>query len=61
MTSTGQGGRPEGFKPEVGTQFKFIGKPFPRWDGIVRCEVLRVDRPALLPYSWRNKPDDEPG
>lgn len=59
-TSTGQGGRPEGFKPEVGIQFKFIGKPFPGWDGIVRCEVLRVDRPALLRYSWRNKPDDEP-
>lgn len=59
-TSTGQGGRPEGFTPEVGTQFQFIGKSFPGWDGIVRCEVLLADPPALLRYSWRNKPDDKP-
>jgi len=39
-TSTGQGGRPEGFKTEVGTKVRFIGRPFPGWDGIVRCEVL---------------------
>jgi uncharacterized protein YndB with AHSA1/START domain len=59
-TSTGQGGRPEGFKPEVGAKFRFIGKPFPGWDGIVRCEVLTVDEPRLLRYDWRNKESDEP-
>jgi uncharacterized protein YndB with AHSA1/START domain len=59
-TSTGQGGRPEGFRTEVGTRFRYIGKPFPGWDGIVRCEVLAVDEPALLRYDWRNKEDDEP-
>jgi len=59
-TSTGQGGRPEGFKPEVGTRFRFIGKPFPGWDGIVRCEVLAVHEPTLLSYTWRNKEADQP-
>jgi uncharacterized protein YndB with AHSA1/START domain len=59
-TSTGQGGRPEGFRPEVGAQFMFIGKPFPGWDGKVHCEVLEVDPPALLRYSWRNKTIDDP-
>ena len=59
-TSTGQGGRPEGFKPEVGTKFRFIGKPFPGWDGIVRCEVLAVDEPRLLRYDWRNKESADP-
>jgi uncharacterized protein YndB with AHSA1/START domain len=59
-TSTGQGGRPEGFKTEVGTRFKYIGKPFPGWDGIVRCQVLEVDEPRLLRYDWRNKEADEP-
>jgi uncharacterized protein YndB with AHSA1/START domain len=59
-TSTGQGGRPEGFKPVDGTKFRYIGKPFPGWDGIVRCEVLAVDEPRLLRYDWRNKEDDEP-
>jgi uncharacterized protein YndB with AHSA1/START domain len=59
-TSTGQGGRPEDFKTEAGTRFRYIGKPFPGWDGIVRCEVLAVDEPALLRYDWRNKETDKP-
>ncbi len=60
-TSTGQGGRPQGFKAETGTRFRFIGKPFPGWDGIVRCEVLAVDEPVLLRYDWRNKkPTSQP-
>jgi uncharacterized protein YndB with AHSA1/START domain len=59
-TSTGQGGRPEGFSPEVGTKFRYIGRPFPGWDGIVRCEVLAVDAPRLLRYDWRNKESDDP-
>jgi uncharacterized protein YndB with AHSA1/START domain len=59
-TSIGQGGRPEGFSPEVGTKFRYVGKPFPGWDGIVRCEVLAVDAPRLLRYDWRNKESDDP-
>ena len=59
-TSTGQGGRPEGFKPVDGTKFRYIGKPFPGWDGIVLCQVLAVDEPRLLQYDWRNKEGDEP-
>ena len=49
-----------GIQPEVGTRFRFIGKPFPGWDGIVRCEVLAVHEPTLLSYDWRNKETDEP-
>jgi uncharacterized protein YndB with AHSA1/START domain len=59
-TSSGQGGRPEGFKTEVGIKFRFIGRPFPGWDGIVRCQVLAVDEPVLLRYDWRNKETDQP-
>jgi uncharacterized protein YndB with AHSA1/START domain len=59
-TSTGRGGRPEGFKTEVGTKFRFVGQPFPGWDGIVRCEVLEVREPTLLRYDWRNKETDQP-
>ncbi|MFL6115231.1 MAG: SRPBCC domain-containing protein [Catenulispora sp.] len=59
-TSTGQGGRPEGLITEVGTKFRYVAKPFPGWDGIVRCEVLAVDEPELFRYSWRNKETDEP-
>jgi uncharacterized protein YndB with AHSA1/START domain len=51
-TSTGAGGRPEGFAPVVGTRFRFVAKPKPGWNGIVDCEVLEVDEPRLLRYSW---------
>ncbi|GGR19944.1 SRPBCC family protein [Deinococcus ruber] len=59
-TSTGQGGRPEGFLPQVGTKFRFIGKPFPGWDGTVRCEVLEAQAPVVLRFTWRNKEGDAP-
>ena len=59
-TSTGQGGRPVGFDAKVGTKFRYVGKPFPGWDGVVHCEVLEVDEPRLLAYDWRNKETDEP-
>jgi uncharacterized protein YndB with AHSA1/START domain len=41
-TSTGRGGRPEGFSP----------KPVPGWRGVVECEVLEARPPSLLRYSW---------
>ncbi|MGW5714719.1 SRPBCC family protein [Amycolatopsis sp. NPDC003865] len=59
-TSTGRGGRPEGFAPEVGTRFRFVGRPVPGWDGVVRCEVLAADAPELLSFSWRNQESDAP-
>jgi len=59
-TSTGRGGRPEGFTPEVGTRFRFVGRPVPGWDGIVRCEILAADAPELLSFSWRNQETDPP-
>ncbi|UQU65092.1 SRPBCC domain-containing protein [Couchioplanes caeruleus] len=51
-TTTGQGGRPQGFAPVAGTKFQFIAKPIAGWRGIVDCEVLEVDAPALMRYSW---------
>jgi uncharacterized protein YndB with AHSA1/START domain len=51
-TSTGAGGRPEGFAPVAGAKFRFVAKPKPGWNGIVDCEVLEVDELRLLRYSW---------
>ena len=51
-TSTGTGGRAEGLIPVVGTKFQYVAKPKPGWKGIVDCEVLEVDEPWLLRYSW---------
>jgi uncharacterized protein YndB with AHSA1/START domain len=59
-TATGRGAHTEGFEPTKGTHFRFVGKPVPGWDGVVRCEVLAVDAPRLLTYTWANHTDDEP-
>ena len=47
-TSTGAGGRPEGFSPLVGTTFTFIAKPKPGWNGVVNCELLGRVRTKML-------------
>jgi uncharacterized protein YndB with AHSA1/START domain len=57
-TATGAGGRPEGFAPTVGTKFRFVAKPKPGWSGVVDCEVLEVDEPSLLRYSWADEGGD---
>lgn len=51
-TATGVGGRPEGFAPVAGTKFRFTARPKPGWNGTVDCEVLEVNAPSLLRYSW---------
>jgi uncharacterized protein YndB with AHSA1/START domain len=51
-TATGQGARPVGYAPIVGTRFQFVGKPVPGWNGVVDCEVLEVEEPSVLRFSW---------
>lgn len=51
-TATGAGGRPVGFALAVGTEFQFVAKPKPGWDGVVNCVVLEVAEPELLRFSW---------
>lgn len=38
------------FKPVVGHRFQFHDAP--GWDGVVDCEVLVVDEPHRLSYTW---------
>lgn len=52
-TTTGRGGRPEDFAPEVGRRFRFVGRPTMGWAGVVHCEVQEVDPPRLLRYTWK--------
>jgi uncharacterized protein YndB with AHSA1/START domain len=58
-TSTGRGGKPVGFAPVVGTRFQYVGKPTPGWNGVVDCQVLEVQEPSLLRYSWLGGADDD--
>ncbi|MGE7673169.1 SRPBCC family protein [Lysinibacillus sp. NPDC094403] len=40
------------FKPVVGHKFQFRAEPNEWWDGIVNCEVLKVEEPHTLSYTW---------
>lgn len=40
------------FKPIVGHRFQFRHEPSEYWDGIVDGEVLIVEAPHRLSYSW---------
>ncbi|WP_088043634.1 SRPBCC domain-containing protein [Bacillus sp. EAC] len=40
------------FKPIVGHKFQFRTEPNEWWNGIVDCEVLKVDEPYSLSYIW---------
>lgn len=40
------------FKPSVGHTFKFQAEPNEWWDGVVTGEVLVVDEPNTLSYTW---------
>jgi uncharacterized protein YndB with AHSA1/START domain len=49
------------FKPAVGHKFQFQAKPVPGWKGITNCEVLEVDEPRKLVYSWGDGTESESG
>jgi uncharacterized protein YndB with AHSA1/START domain len=43
---------PNDFQPVIGHRFQFRTKPAPGFDGIVDCEVLELDPPRRLAFSW---------
>ncbi len=49
---------PNDFRPELGHAFTFETEPGPGFDGIVRCEVLAIDPPRSMTWSWRGGPLD---
>lgn len=40
------------FKPVVGHRFQFRAQPTEWWNGIIEGEVLVVDEPNRLSYTW---------
>ena len=43
---------PNDFAPRLGHRFQFRTTPAPGFDGIVNCEVLEIEPPRRLVYSW---------
>jgi uncharacterized protein YndB with AHSA1/START domain len=40
------------FEPVVGRKFQLRADPVPNWNGIIDCEVLAIDPPKRVSYSW---------
>ena len=43
---------PNDFEPRAGHRFTFRAPAMPQWDGVVQAEVLAVDPPSHLSYTW---------
>ncbi|HXE04168.1 MAG TPA: SRPBCC domain-containing protein [Methyloceanibacter sp.] len=40
------------FQPRRGHKFTFRAEPQPYWNGVTDCEVLEIEPPTRLSYSW---------
>jgi len=40
------------FEPRVGHKFEFRSRPRPGFSGVIPCEVLEVEEPRLLSFTW---------
>jgi len=52
---------PNNFKAELGHKFTFHAKPMGDWDGTVQCEVIAIEPPRRLAYSWKRGSTSNPG
>jgi uncharacterized protein YndB with AHSA1/START domain len=43
---------PNDFEPRLGHRFQFRSKPMPGWRGFVECEVIEIEAPRRLAYTW---------
>ena len=46
------------FEPVVGHRFKLRAEPNPHWNGVTDCEVLAVEPPERLAYTWNASGDE---
>lgn len=52
---------PNNFKAEVGHRFRFQVDPMPLCETRTECEVIEVDPPRRLAYTWTLHFDNRPG
>lgn len=43
------------FELELGKKFQFKTKPQGGFDGIIHCEILAIEQPNMISYSWQSK------
>ncbi len=47
---------PNDFQPRVGHRFSFRTTPDQMWSGVVECEVITLDSPHQLAFTWVSGP-----
>ena len=52
---------PNDFEPVVGHKFTLRAAPVPGWKGFTNCDVLEVEAPRRLVYSWGDGTESESG
>ena len=52
---------PNDFQPKLGHKFQFKSKPQGNWNGITDCEVIELDPPRRLAYTWSGQHKDGKG
>lgn len=48
------------FEPRLGHKFRFQAQPLPGLNRTIDCEVIELDRPRRLSYTWRGGDLDKP-
>lgn len=44
---------PNDIQPVTGHKFTIWGRPIERWDGEFQCEVVEVQPPKMIRFSWK--------
>lgn len=48
------------FEPQIGRKFQFRTHSLPGLDGVICCEVLEIDAPKRLAYTWQDSYMSQP-
>jgi len=44
----------EDFTLELGAEFKLKTTPRGKFDGVLQCSILKIDKPHAISYSWQS-------
>lgn len=47
------------FEPKVGHRFQFRSQPLPGLQSTIQCEVVELEEPSRLVYTWQESPTAE--
>lgn len=48
------------FEPKLGHKFRFYSQPLPGFKTTIQCEVVELEEPTRLVYTWQESPTAEP-